>query len=165
MKGCIFLIAMLLVPWIGQCAFSQTTEQQSQQQQEPVPLHKHPTIVAMLAESNAQRASVGLPAQTMSPKLCQAAQFHALYMARTGDFRHEANLGLSGRAKKFDFTGSYYENIAAGQRSIKQVFKDWRESPPHWKAITSKSVVAGFGYTIAKDGKTYWVSMYGRPSP
>jgi len=130
--------------------------------QEKQPLHEHPTLVSMLVRNNELRTEEGLPSHRMSPELCKAAQFHARYMARTRDFRHEANLGFVARAKKFGYVGTIYENIAWGQLSVAAVFAGWKESPSHWKALKSETNIAGFGYAIADDGTTYWVTMYGK---
>jgi uncharacterized protein YkwD len=125
------------------------------------PLHEHPTLVRMLEENNRLRASVGRPPQAMSPELTRAAQDHAWYMARTGNFSHGSNGGPVGRAARFGFHGFAGENIAMGQPTVRSVFQSWRSSAGHWANITSGTSLAGFGYGIAPDGSTYWVAMYG----
>ncbi len=126
-----------------------------------VPLHQHPTLVRMLAENNRLRASVGLPAQQLSPELTKAAQDHAWYMARTGSFSHQSNGGPSGRAARHGFHGFAGENIAMGQPTIRSVFQSWRTSSGHWSNIISHNRLAGFGYGISPNGERYWVAMYG----
>ncbi len=126
-----------------------------------VPLHEHPTLVRMLAENNRQRASVGLPPQTLSPELTRAAQDHAWYMARTGNFSHQCNGGPSGRAARHGFGGLAGENIAMGQPTIRSAFQSWRTSSGHWANIISHNTLAGFGYGISPSGERYWVAMYG----
>lgn len=128
---------------------------------EAVPLHEHPTLVRMLEENNRLRASVGRPAQQMSRELTRAAQDHAWYMARSGNFSHESNGGPVGRAAKYGCDGFSGENIAMGQPTVQGVFQSWRASSGHWANMISGATRAGFGYAIAPDGSTYWVAMYG----
>ncbi len=126
-----------------------------------VPLHEHPTLVKMLQENNRLRASVGLPPQKMSPELTKAAQDHAWYMARTGDFSHYSNGGPDGRAARHGFHGLAAENIAMGQPTVISAFQSWRGSGGHWANITSHNTLAGFGYGVTANGTDYWVAMYG----
>ncbi len=125
------------------------------------PLHEHPTLVRMLAENNRLRESVGLPPQKMSPELTKAAQDHAWYMARTGDFSHYSNGGPDGRAARHGFHGLSGENIAMGQPTVSSAFQSWRSSSGHWSNIISHNTLVGFGYGISPDGSSYWVAMYG----
>lgn len=131
------------------------------QEQEVVPLHQHPTLVSMLKRNNAMRAALGLPPHRINPELTRAAQDHAWFMARTGQFSHESNLGPSGRARKYRYRGLVRENIAWNYRGVSSVFHGWQTSAGHWANIISPTVDAGFGYAIAADGSTYWVGMYG----
>jgi uncharacterized protein YkwD len=125
------------------------------------PLHEHPTLVRMLEENNRLRASVGRAPQQMSSELTQAAQDHARYMARTGNFSHQSNGGPQGRATRYGFAGLSGENIAMGQPTVVSAFQSWRSSSGHWANIISGASLAGFGYAVAPDGSTYWVAMYG----
>lgn len=125
------------------------------------PLHEHPTLLRMLEENNRLRASVGRPAQRMSPELTRAAQDHAWYMARTGHFSHESNGGPVARAVKYGFSGFSGENIAMGQPTVHSVFQSWRSSPGHWANMISGATLAGFGYALSPNGTAYWVAMYG----
>ena len=126
-----------------------------------LPLHEHPTLVRMLEENNRLRAGVGRAPQQMSPELTQAAQDHARYMARTGNFSHQSNGGPEGRATRYGFSGLSGENIAMGQPTVASAFQSWRSSSGHWANIISGATLAGFGYAIAPDGSTYWVAVYG----
>ncbi|MHB8969549.1 MAG: CAP domain-containing protein [Pirellulaceae bacterium] len=126
-----------------------------------VPLHEHPTLVRMLDENNRLRVGVGRSPQRISPELTQAAQDHARYMARTGNFSHQSNGGPEGRAVRYGFSGLAGENIAMGQPTVASAFQSWRSSSGHWANIISGATLAGFGYAVAPDGSTYWVAMYG----
>jgi uncharacterized protein YkwD len=124
-------------------------------------LHEHPTLIRMLEENNRLRASVGRPPQQISPALTRAAQDHAWYMARTGNFSHESNGGPMSRATRYGFYGLAGENIAMGQPTVSSAFQSWRSSSGHWSNIISGATLAGFGYAVAADGSTYWVGVYG----
>ncbi len=127
-----------------------------------MPLHEHPTLLQMLAENNRLRAGLGLPPHTISPKLTKAAQDHAWYMARTGNFSHHSNGGPLRRALRYGFQALASENIAQGHTSVPDVFRGWRASPGHWSNIISRTTTrAGFGYGISPSGERYWVVMYG----
>jgi hypothetical protein len=52
------------------------------------PVHQHPTLVAMVEQSNSYRSQHGLTAQPISPYLTELAQAHANWMANTGRFEH-----------------------------------------------------------------------------
>ena len=72
-----------------------------------------------------------------------------------------SNLGDATSAKTL---GLAAENIAAGQGSVQQVMKDWRNSTGHYKNMTgSKFVHVGFGMAgSAKSAyKKYWVQNFG----
>lgn len=125
------------------------------------PLHRHPTLLRMLFRNNTVRNRVGLRAHRVHPALTKAAQDHANYMARTGDFSHYSNLGPSGRASKYGFRYGVMENIAYGYPSIEAAFAAWQASGGHWANMSSNSSVAGFGFAKSSSGTTYWVAMYG----
>jgi hypothetical protein len=130
-----------------------------------LPLHAHPTIVAMWQHNNAIRQRVGLPAHRLSPELTRAAQDHANYMARTGDFDHYSNRGPWGRALYWGYRGSVCENIAMGQGTVTGAFAAWQASRGHWANLTSSTVDAGFGFALSPGGTPYWVAVYGYGAP
>lgn len=125
------------------------------------PLHRHPTLLRMLFRNNTVRNRFGLRSHRVHPALTKAAQDHANYMARTGDFSHYSNLGPSGRASKYGFRYGVMENIAYGYSSIEAAFAAWQASGGHWANMSSNSSVAGFGFAKSSNGTTYWVAMYG----
>src|SRR5262245_35396098 len=93
---------------------SERSGAQAQATSEARPLHRHPTLFGMLVRNNNIRRRVGLRPHRMNPALAAAAQDHANYMARTGQFSHYTNLGPQGRANKYGFSGGVLENIATG---------------------------------------------------
>lgn len=127
----------------------------------PAHLHEHPTLLRMLGRNNALRQRNGLRPHRINPQLTKAAQDHAVYMARTGNFSHYSNGGPQGRASRWGFRGMVRENIAWGQTDVNDAFNSWQNSSGHWASIVSGTTEAGFGYAIGNDGRGYWVGLYG----
>ena len=127
------------------------------------PLHRHPTLFGMLVRNNNIRRRVGLRPHRMNPALAAAAQDHANYMARTGQFSHYVNLGPQGRANKYGFGGGVLENIATGG-GLDNAFSMWTASGAHYASIVSGTTEAGFGYAVGPNGGTYFVGIYGTSS-
>lgn len=127
------------------------------------PLHRHPTIQAMLQENNRIRIEEKLKPHVISPVLTNAAQDQAAYMARTHDFEHiTIDNGSPGvRAARYGYSGTVRENLGRAQKSISQVFVKWKQSPTHWESIVGGFVESGFGYAVSDDGTEYWVALYG----
>lgn len=128
------------------------------------PLHRHPSLFGMLVRNNNLRRRVGLRPHRMNPALVAAAQDHANYMARTGQFSHYTNGGPQGRANKYGFGGGVRENIATGG-GIDTAFSMWQASGAHYASIVSGTTDAGFGYAVGPGGATYFVGIYGVGSP
>jgi uncharacterized protein YkwD len=134
--------------------------QQVEAQAEPA-LHRHPTLLSMLRRNNEIRRRLGLIPHRINPALTKAAQDHANYMARTGDFQHYSNGGPQHRAGKFGFRGFVRENIAYNYRSVEDAFSVWQGSSGHYASIVSGTDEAGFGYAIGPGGAIYYVGVYG----
>ncbi len=120
--------------------------------------------IAMLKANNNLRVSIGLEPQIVSAKLTKAAQFHADYMARTLDFSHDRNLGLTGRIQHFGYDGTACENIAYGCKTVALTFDTWRGSRRHWSNIICDAPQVGFGHAVSAKGTPFWVSVYGYPA-
>ncbi|HUE74491.1 MAG TPA: CAP domain-containing protein [Pirellulaceae bacterium] len=125
------------------------------------PLHRHPTLLSMLRRNNEIRRRLGLTPHRINPALTQAAQDHANYMARTGDFQHYSNGGPQYRAGRYGFRGFVRENIAYNYRSVEDAFSVWQGSSGHYASIVSGTDEAGFGYAIGPGGAIYYVGVYG----
>jgi len=125
------------------------------------PLHRHPTLLSMLRRNNEIRRRLSLIPHRINPALTKAAQDHANYMARTGDFQHYSNGGPQYRAQKFGFRGFVRENIAYNYRSVEDAFSVWQGSSGHYASIVSGTDEAGFGYAIGPGGAIYYVGVYG----
>jgi len=100
----------------------------------------------------------------MNPALAAAAQDHANYMARTGQFSHYTNGSPQSRANKYGFGGGVLENIAMGG-GLDNAFGMWTNSGAHYASIVSNTTDAGFGYAVGPGGGTYFVGIYGTGSP
>jgi len=129
-----------------------------------IPLHEHPTLLAMLKRNNEIRASVGLKPQRINLALCKASQDNAVFMARTGHFDHRGPNGSPwDRAARYGYKGSVRENIAYGYYTVAKAFWGWRNSRSHWDAMICDAPECGFGYYVAESGRPYWVTLYGYP--
>jgi hypothetical protein len=100
----------------------------------------------------------------MNPALAAAAQDHANYMARTGQFSHYTNGSPQSRANKYGFGGGVLENIATGG-GLDNAFAMWQGSGAHYASIVSNTTDAGFGYAVGPNGAAYFVGIYGSGSP
>jgi uncharacterized protein YkwD len=145
-------------------AASGNTSAQSEASSQARPLHRHPTLFGMLTRNNNIRRRVGLRPHRMNPALAAAAQDHANYMARTGQFSHYANGSPQSRANKYGFGGGVLENIATGG-GPDTAFSMWQNSGAHYASIVSNTADAGFGYAVGPNGATYFVGIYGTGSP
>ena len=158
------LLAALLATSVVLADEAATTPAASTQAQASTrPLHRHPTLFNMLLRNNSMRKRVGLRAHRMNSALTKAAQDHANYMARTGQFSHYVNSGPQGRAGKYGFRGGVRENIAYGTRTVDGAFNMWQNSGGHYASIVSGTADAGFGYAVSTNGQAYWVGLYGTP--
>ncbi|TWT34245.1 CAP domain-containing protein [Blastopirellula retiformator] len=125
-------------------------------------LHNHPSLVKMWNHSNQVRAQYGLPAQKMNPELTKAAQDHAWYMAKTGQFSHSVNGGFVARTRRHNYAGSPSgEIILWNAKSIPSCFQGWLNSPGHRAILLSGAREVGYGYAVARNGSTYWVGVFG----
>jgi uncharacterized protein YkwD len=114
---------------------------------------------------NHERTSAGLNALTVDPHARIAAQRYAEDMAVRKFFAHESPEGTDpgSRLTAAGFAWSAYgENIAAGQRTPREVMAAWLDSPGHCRNLmTPIFTVAGYGVATASDGP-YWVQDFGR---
>ena len=96
----------------------------------------------MLDVVNKERIAAGLSGLTLNTLLSKAAQLHAIYLAEhPEDFAHTTKAGstpadrITAQGYKFRAAG---ENIAAGQRTVKEVMISWMNSQGHKENILSK---------------------------
>lgn len=112
-----------------------------------------------------ERARAGAPALHSSTVLHRAARSHARSMARRGYVSHTDPRGRSAsqrvhvRAPRFVRVG---EAIAAGQRTARQVCRDWMASPSHRSIVLSREVTAlGAGAATGRRHGRYAVLVVG----
>ena len=112
---------------------------------------------------NRDRASVGLPPLTWSPKLANNAGSWAWQMAAANSLYHQ-NLGAMLGSSDYSRYYTLGENIMVGPGSMSAggIEGAWRSSPPHWANITSRSFnVVGIGYVRGPDGRIWAVQEFG----
>ncbi|MCX8226886.1 MAG: CAP domain-containing protein [Sulfitobacter sp.] len=112
---------------------------------------------------NSLRTSKGMAPVTYSAKLEAAAKAHALDMAKHGYFAHEGRNGSSvgDRVKKQRYKWCFVaENIAKGQRDLRQVMQGWANSPGHYANMTNRNA-GSFGLFQGPD--RIWVMVLAAP--
>jgi uncharacterized protein YkwD len=127
----------------------------------------------MLQSLNSMRAQKSLKPLEMCKPLTRAAQNYARTMAQQNFLSHTgkdgSNMGGRIQAAGYDWknsnTGSSVaENIAAGQNSVVEVMKGWKNSTSHYKNMTNtKFTHVGFGMSVNQKSKykKYWVQNFG----
>ena len=166
---------------------------QPQRTQEPIKKMKRPTLnqkshktsrpnpsgfeAEVLSLVNKERALGGQcgsrhfapsPPLSAQPLLARAAKNHAIDMAEKRYFSHSSLNGDSptDRIKATGYKGQAWgENIAAGQRSPKEVVKEWMVSPGHCANILNplfSELGVSFIFDAQSNYKTYWVQAFGK---
>jgi uncharacterized protein YkwD len=121
----------------------------------------------LLRLTNLERQRAGLRPLTLSTPLGQAAQAHAIDMARNQFFSHTGSNGssMASRARAVGYAYSYVgENIGAGYVSPEAAVRAWMNSAGHRANILNPNYTEiGFGYTNASGGqyRNYWVQVFG----
>jgi uncharacterized protein YkwD len=116
----------------------------------------------VIARTNAERRRAGCGDLKPDGRLAAAAQAHADDMARKGYFSHTSKDGryFEARVRAAGYPRPGAENIAKGQKSAKQVVKEWMASSSHRSAVlTCAFTTIGIGF--AGNGN-YWVQEFGR---
>jgi len=127
----------------------------------------------MLSSLNTMRADKGLKPLKLCSTLNKAAQDYAREMATQNFYAHEGKDGSTPgeriqsagyRWRSSNTSAGIAENIAAGQGSVKEVMKGWKNSTGHFKNMTgSKFTHVGFGMVENQKSafKKYWVQNFG----
>lgn len=127
----------------------------------------------MLNQINQFRAEKKLPPLELCKELKMSAEKFARDMAFRNFFSHTGQDGTQpgDRIEKAGYLwtkanagSSVAENIAAGQKSVKEVMAGWRKSPSHYKNIMNPRFRhAGFGKSSNPQSEfgTYWVQNFG----
>jgi uncharacterized protein YkwD len=101
------------------------------------------------------------------PQLRNAARGHSSDMARRDYFDHDTpeGVGPMQRAKSAGYPGGFVgENIAAGQRTPREVVKAWIDSPGHCLNIMEpRYVYLGVGYLFEQGDQfgDFWTQNFG----
>jgi uncharacterized protein YkwD len=129
-----------------------------------------PAAAAVVQLTNAERARTRIARLDASPRLMRAAQIHADQMARSGRLDHELPRATYPRpedrlkAVKYDWR-AWAENVAYGPQQPEQVLRVWMKSSAHRANILSTTVTEiGVGHAKDKEGRVYWVQVFGRPA-
>lgn len=108
---------------------------------------------------NLIRIELGLHAQVIDPKLCDAGRGHSEDMKTLGFFAHESPVEgkktPGDRAARAGTTGGA-ENIAFGQNSGRAAVNAWWYSPGHHKNMLSGASRIGLGQF-----ESHWTEMFG----
>ncbi len=118
---------------------------------------------------NTERTARGLGTLTINQTLQDQADEYACEMVHYNFFDHVnpvtgSTLGQRADEFKYDYT-VVGENLAAGQRSPAQAFRDWMNSPGHRQNILEPRFTE-IGVAVRTGGTygTYWVQEFGRPA-
>ncbi|MFJ8082170.1 CAP domain-containing protein [Streptomyces sp. NPDC096205] len=123
------------------------------------------TEAEVVALTNIERATAGLPPLAADPLLTRAAQAHSADMVARDFYAHTAPDGsrpwdraaAAGAARR-----SIGENIACGQRSPAEVVTGWMNSPGHRANILQPDFThIGIGFAGGGRAGTYWTQLFG----
>ncbi len=109
---------------------------------------------------NAARASTGLSALTLAPRLTRVAQDHACDQAVSMKMGHVGSDGADLR-KRLDRGGvagnAWAENVGMGMQSAEEMVTAWMNSPGHRANILNPRYGAA-GLAVSRDvaGRPYW---------
>ena len=125
---------------------------------------------AGLEAINATRSKFLLAQFKHDPRLQQAAQNQADYLARTGKFGHEfgGETLFPRRIATVGFEGSAGENLGVGYGSIDEAIAGWLDSPKHRDILMrTRYDLGGIAYAFNTSGKNprythYWVMIAGQ---
>jgi uncharacterized protein YkwD len=117
---------------------------------------------------NAHRRRVGVAPVALQWQLNQAAQTHAVDMARHNRMSHTGTDG-SNAGTRISRTGYRWwiwgENVAAGQTSASQVVWAWLNSPSHRSLMLDRRFrQMGLGRAVAANGRVYWSLVLASPA-
>lgn len=126
----------------------------------------NPFEIQVFQITNRVRQKSGLRPLVLNNQLIAAARFHSQDMARMRIMGHQGSNGsqVTHRARRFGYPFSFVgENVAAGQRTPKEVMTSWINSPGHYRNLLLPDYSEiGVGYISCRSGyKTYWTQVFG----
>lgn len=112
---------------------------------------------------NAERAKLGRGGVSVDPRLQQAAQAHACFLARSGQISHRGEGGTNSmqRARAAGVSPRVAaENLAWGYTSGAVTAQKWTDSPKHYRNMVHPSLArSGVGVAQGPEG-LIWVMLY-----
>lgn len=131
----------------------------------PIPTEDYggtPDELILLELHNKERFSRGLCDLQIEPKLDDAAQKHAEWMAEHHRMSHTGEGGSSVGKRVGGGWQTWGENIAYGAKTEQSVHKMWMNSSGHRANILNKNFNdVGIGIAQTKDGTIYWCVDFG----
>lgn len=118
---------------------------------------------------NAYRVKQGLKPLAIDAKLAAAAREHSTDLARHDQISHKGTDGSSpwSRVEKAGYRAQLAaENVAVGQITMEEVFKDWQESPSHNANLLQRDATQmGIAMVFRHDTKyrSFWTLVLGAP--
>jgi uncharacterized protein YkwD len=143
-----------------------TPEPEPEPEPKPSPTPQPTPAVAqqLLDAHNRERAARGLPALAISPKLQQAAQAHADFMAKAGRMAHQG-IGDGSPWDRIQAAGYRYstagENIAWNYQGVAAVMAGWMGDAPHRANVLGNFREAGLAVSYGAKGDPYWCADFG----
>ncbi|GAC1471580.1 MAG: hypothetical protein NVSMB9_17900 [Isosphaeraceae bacterium] len=125
-------------------------------------------VESLLEAHNRERRQAKLPSLTLEPKLTSAALAHAKDMAEQRKMAHEGSDGSTpfDRIKRQGYRfQSAAENVAQGQRTVKEVMRAWMNSPHHRVNILGAYSEVGIAMVRDDEGDPFWCVNFGTPWP
>jgi uncharacterized protein YkwD len=119
--------------------------------------------------TNVERDRAGIAPLRTNQQLMRAAQLQAEQMASIGRLDHVLNGGPYPSPKdRLAAAGyrwqAYGENIAYGQTGPEAVTDGWMHSAGHRiNVLNAAYTELGTGYAVDRDGRPYFVQVFGRP--
>lgn len=129
------------------------------------PLDSAAVVPALIEAHNLERQARGLAPLVEDPRLTAAAMGHATDMAARRRMTHRGS-DFSTPFARIERAGYVYgragENVAAGQRSVDEVVRDWMRSLGHRRNVLGNFQHIGVGHATDRVGTPYWCVTFGR---
>jgi uncharacterized protein YkwD len=126
------------------------------------------TLAPLLSAHNRERTMEKLEPLELSDKLCKAALVHTRDMALHKTLEHLGSDGSRAadrvKRQKYVFV-EVGENIANGQKTVKEVMSTWWNSPSHRENILGPYTEMGAAHVEDDEGVIYWCVVFARPIP
>jgi uncharacterized protein YkwD len=125
-----------------------------------------PELRALVAAHNKERVTEKRAPLGANAKLSAAALAHARDMAEHEKMSHEGSDGskFNERIERQGYQSRRLgENVAAGQKTVAEVMREWMNSEHHRDNILGNFSEIGVAYATSEDGTRYWCTTFGLP--